>query len=103
MSASLFLMGVILLWQFNSFYGVFVTLSAVLLSTVGVLLGIQVNLFHTFDYVSIIMAGTGVVALAGRGGWATTSCWSTPSIGSSATAIPRTRRPCARRCSGSGR
>ena len=65
MSASLFLMGVILLWQFNSFYGVFVTLSAVLLSTVGVLLGIQINLFHTFDYVSIIMAGTGVVALAG--------------------------------------
>jgi len=65
MAASLFLMGVILLWQFNSFYGVFVTLSAVLLSTVGVLLGIVVNLAHTFDYISIIMAGTGVVALAG--------------------------------------
>ncbi len=65
MATSLFLMGVILLWQFNSFYGVFVTLSAVLLSTVGVLLGIQVNLFGTFHYVSSIMAGTGVVALAG--------------------------------------
>jgi len=65
MATSLFLMGVILLWQFNSFYGVFVTLSAVLLSTVGVLLGIIVNLAHTFDYISIIMAGTGVVALAG--------------------------------------
>jgi multidrug efflux pump len=63
--ATLFLMSVILLWQFNSFYGVVVTLSAVLLSVVGVLLGIQVNLFHTFDYVSIIMAGTGVVALMG--------------------------------------
>src|SRR4029079_15964723 len=52
-------------WQFNSFYGVLVTLSAVALSTVGVLLGIQVNLMHTFDYISVIMLGTGVVALAG--------------------------------------
>jgi multidrug efflux pump len=65
MAASLFLMMIILLWQFNSFYGVFVTLSAVVLSTVGVLLGVQVNLFHTFDYISVIMLGTGVVALAG--------------------------------------
>jgi len=65
MAVSLFLMGVILLWQFNSFYGVLVTLSAVALSTIGVLLGIQVNLFHTFDYISIIMLGTGVVSLAG--------------------------------------
>jgi multidrug efflux pump len=40
-------------------------LSAVVLSTVGVVLGIQINLFHTFDYVSWIMAGTGVVALMG--------------------------------------
>uniref|UniRef100_UPI0013D3B40B efflux RND transporter permease subunit n=3 Tax=Pseudomonadota TaxID=1224 RepID=UPI0013D3B40B len=39
MATSLFLMGIILLWQFNSFYGVVVTLSAVILSTVGVLLG----------------------------------------------------------------
>jgi multidrug efflux pump len=65
MAVSLFLMFVILLWQFNSFYGVLVTLSAVVLSTIGVLLGIQVNLLHTFDYVSVIMLGTGVVALAG--------------------------------------
>ncbi len=65
MAASLFLMGVILLWQFNSFYGVVVTLSAVALSTVGVLLGVVVNLAHTFDYISVIMLGTGVVALAG--------------------------------------
>ena len=63
--ATLFMMGVILLWQFNSFYGVVVTLSAVVLSTVGVALGIQVNAFHTFDYISWIMAGTGVVALMG--------------------------------------
>jgi multidrug efflux pump len=65
MAVSLFLMAVILLWQFNSFYGVVVTLSAVALSTVGVLLGVQINIAHTFDYVSVIMLGTGIVALAG--------------------------------------
>lgn len=65
MLATLFMMSVILLWQFNSFYGVVVTLSAVILSTVGVFLGVQVNLLHTFDYISVIMMGTGVVALAG--------------------------------------
>jgi multidrug efflux pump len=65
MAASLFMMGIILLWQFNSFYGVLVTLSAVAMSTIGVLLGVQVNLFGTFDYVSVIMLGTGVVSLAG--------------------------------------
>ena len=65
MAVSLFLMAVILLWQFNSYYGVLVTLSAVALSTVGVLLGVVVNLAHTFDYISVIMLGTGVVALAG--------------------------------------
>lgn len=65
MAASLFMMFVILLWQFNSFYGVLVTLSAVILSTIGVLLGVQVNLLHTFDYISVIMMGTGVVALFG--------------------------------------
>ncbi|MBW8813875.1 MAG: efflux RND transporter permease subunit [Caulobacterales bacterium] len=65
MGVSLFLMFVILLWQFNSFYGVLVTLSAVILSTAGVLLGVQVNLAHTFDYISVIMLGTGVVSLFG--------------------------------------
>jgi multidrug efflux pump len=65
MVATLCMMFVILLWQFNSFYGVLVTLSAVILSTVGVLLGVQVNLLHTYDYVSVIMLGTGVVALFG--------------------------------------
>ena len=63
--ATIFMMSVILLWQFNSFYGVLVTLSAVILSTAGVLLGVQVNLAHAFDYVSVIMLGTGVVALFG--------------------------------------
>ncbi|MEP6966485.1 MAG: efflux RND transporter permease subunit [Pseudomonadota bacterium] len=65
MVVTLFLMATILLWQFNSFYGVFVTLSAVVLSTVGVLLGADLNIAHTFDYISMIMMGTGIVALAG--------------------------------------
>ena len=65
MGVTLFLMGTILLWQFNSYYGVFVTLSAVVLSTVGVLLGADLNIAHTFDYISTIMMGTGIVALAG--------------------------------------
>jgi multidrug efflux pump len=64
-SVSLFMMAMILLWQFNSFWGVFCTLFAVVLSTVGVLLGVQVNVFGTFDYISVLFAGTGVVALAG--------------------------------------
>lgn len=65
MLTSLFMMAMILLWQFNSFWGVACTLFAVVLSTIGVLLGIQINLLDTFPYISIIMAGTGVVALAG--------------------------------------
>jgi multidrug efflux pump len=65
MAVTLCLMGGILLWQFNSFYGVFVTLSAVILSTMGVLLGAVLNIAHTFDYISAIMMGTGIVALAG--------------------------------------
>jgi multidrug efflux pump len=63
--ATLFMMGVILLWQFNSFYGTVVTLSAVILSTAGVFLGILINVLHTFDYISVIMVGTGIVALFG--------------------------------------
>lgn len=63
--AALFMMMIILLWQFNSFWGVAVTLFAVLLSTVGVLLGVVINFANTFNYISVIMLGTGVVALAG--------------------------------------
>lgn len=63
--ATIFMMGVILLWQFNSFYGVLVTLSAVVISTIGVFLGVQINVMHTFDYISIIMMGTGIIALFG--------------------------------------
>lgn len=59
--AALFLMGIILLWEFNNFYHVVLTLSAVILSTAGVLIGIQLIL----PYISTLMIGTGVVALAG--------------------------------------
>ena len=61
MIASLLLMFIILLMQFNSIYFTFLTLSTVVLSTVGVLLGMVVT-GQTF---SVIMSGTGVVALAG--------------------------------------
>ena len=59
--AALFLMGVILLWEFNNFWQVFLTLSAVVISTAGVLIGIMMVL----PYVSVLMIGTGIVALAG--------------------------------------
>ena len=55
------LMFVILLAQFNSFYNAFVVLTAVVLSVTGVLIGMLV-MDQTF---SIIMTGTGIVALAG--------------------------------------
>ncbi len=58
--ATLFMMGVILLWQFNSFWHVTLTLSAVVFSVAGVLLGL---IFY--PYVSILLCGTGVLALAG--------------------------------------
>jgi len=61
MVASLFLMFLILLTQFNSFYQTFLTLSTVVLSAFGVLLGMLI----TNQPFSIIMTGTGVVALAG--------------------------------------
>jgi multidrug efflux pump len=65
MLTSLFMMAMILLWQFNSFWGVACTLFAVVLSTIGVLLGIQLNILDTYPYISLLMTGTGVVALAG--------------------------------------
>ena len=58
--ATLFMMAVILLWQFNSFWHVILTLSAVIFSVAGVLLGL---IFY--PYVSILLCGTGVLALAG--------------------------------------
>ena len=58
--AVLFMMGVILLLQFNSFYHVFLTLSSVVLSVLGVLLGLTF-----YSYISSILVLTGVIALAG--------------------------------------
>ncbi len=60
-AAALFLMFIILVTQFNSFYQTILTLSTVILAIVGVLIGMLV----TGQKFSIIMTGTGVVALAG--------------------------------------
>jgi multidrug efflux pump len=60
-AGALGLMFIILLAQFNSFYNAFLVLIAVVLSTAGVLIGMLV-MDQTF---SIIMTGTGIVALAG--------------------------------------
>ncbi len=58
---ALFMMFIILLAQFNSFYNAVLVLLAVVLSTAGVLVGMMV-MSQPF---SIIMTGTGIVALAG--------------------------------------
>ncbi|WP_373235885.1 efflux RND transporter permease subunit [Cohaesibacter celericrescens] len=58
---ALFIMAIILITQFNSFYQTFLTLSTVVLSVMGVLLGMMI----TGQKFSVIMTGTGVVALAG--------------------------------------
>lgn len=58
---AIFMMGIILLAQFNSFYSVFVVLTAVLLSTSGVFLGLLV----TGSSFSVVMSGIGTIALAG--------------------------------------
>ena len=60
-AAALGLMFIILLAQFNSFYNAVLVLLAVVLSTTGVLIGMLV-MQQPF---SIIMTGTGIVALAG--------------------------------------
>jgi len=58
---ALFIMALILVTQFNSFYNAFVILSAVIMSTVGVMLGLLV-IQQPFG---IVMSGVGVIALAG--------------------------------------
>lgn len=58
---ALFVMGIILVTQFNSFYQAFLILSAVLFSTVGVFLGL-LALQQPFG---IVMSGIGVISLAG--------------------------------------
>lgn len=58
---ALFVMAIILVTQFNSFYQAFLILSAVLFSTVGVFLGLAI--FQ--KPFGIVMSGIGVIALAG--------------------------------------
>ncbi|WP_028114509.1 efflux RND transporter permease subunit [Ferrimonas kyonanensis] len=58
---ALFVMAIILVTQFNSFYQAFLILTAVLLSTMGVLLGLLV----TGKPFGIVMSGIGVISLAG--------------------------------------
>ncbi|NNE39486.1 MAG: efflux RND transporter permease subunit [Marinicaulis sp.] len=61
MAAAMFMIAMILLLEFNSFYHSILTLSAVVFSVFGVLFGIAVS----GQYFSIIMTGVGIVALAG--------------------------------------
>jgi multidrug efflux pump len=58
---ALFIMAIILVTQFNSFYAAGLILFAVVMSTVGVLLGLLV----TDQPFGIVMNGIGVIALAG--------------------------------------
>jgi multidrug efflux pump len=60
-AVALFLIAVILLAQFNSFYSTLLILSAVIMSTIGVFLG----LLATGQAFGIVMGGIGVIALAG--------------------------------------
>ena len=58
---ALFIMAIILVTQFDSLYSAFLILSAVIMSTTGVLLGLII----TGEPFGIIMSGVGVIALAG--------------------------------------
>lgn len=59
--AGMVIMAIILVTQFNSFYSAFLILSAVVMSTIGVVLG----LIATGEPFSIVMTGLGIIALAG--------------------------------------
>jgi multidrug efflux pump len=59
--AAMFLMAVILVTQFNSFYQALLILSAVVFSTIGVFLGLMI-MDKPF---SIVLSGIGVISLAG--------------------------------------
>lgn len=61
MMGALFVMFMILITQFNSFSQAGITLSTIVLSVAGVLLGMVI----TGQKFSVIMTGTGIVALAG--------------------------------------
>lgn len=55
------IMAIILITQFNSFYNAFIILSAIVLSTTGVLLGLLI----TNQPFGIVMGGIGIISLAG--------------------------------------
>lgn len=61
MGVALFIMGIILVTQFNSFYQAFLVMTAVILSLGGVFLGLLV----TGEAFGIIMSSVGVISLAG--------------------------------------
>lgn len=58
---ALFIMAIILVTQFNSFYSALLILTAVIMSTIGVFIGLLV----TGQPFGIVMSGVGVIALAG--------------------------------------
>ena len=58
---ALFMMAIILVTQFNSFYHAFLILSAVVMSTIGVMIGLMI----TGQAFGIVMTGIGVITLAG--------------------------------------
>ncbi len=60
-AVALFVMAIILVTQFNSFYHAFLILSAVIMSTIGVIMGLIV----TGQPFGIVMTGVGVITLAG--------------------------------------
>ena len=57
----MFVMAIILITQFNSFYHAFLILLAVVMSTIGVVIG----LILTGQTFSIVMTGVGIISLAG--------------------------------------
>ena len=58
---ALFIMAIILVTQFNSFYSALLILTSVIMSTIGVFIGLLV----TNQPFGIVMSGVGVIALAG--------------------------------------
>lgn len=58
---AIFIMGLVMVTQFNSFYSAFLILSAVVMSTIGVFLGLMI----TGRPFGVVMTGLGVISLAG--------------------------------------
>jgi multidrug efflux pump len=59
--AGMVIMAIILVTQFNSFYSAFLILTSVIMSTIGVMLGLIV----TGEPFSVVFTGLGIIALAG--------------------------------------